>query len=153
MWLLSSIFTNSRLILFTCATLLSRSHSRHSCPPSFSYLSSLLSLLTPVSDLDPECSMNCHKIGILLGSHNSVSVGSGWGSTFVATCFWEERARATQVLSGGRKVTYGRTQSLYVLRHFARYFRSQHALYSEMNLISYMLSRKIEDCWFVLFVI
>jgi len=32
-------------------------------------------------------------------------VGSSWGSMFVAPWFWEEKARATQVSSGGRKGT------------------------------------------------
>jgi hypothetical protein len=55
--------------------------------PSPLFFSFLSSLLVPVTDVDPECRTNSHKIGVLLGIQNSVSLGSGWGSTFLAQRF------------------------------------------------------------------
>ena len=49
----------------------------------------------------------------------------GWVSVLLAPSFREVRTRATRVLIT-RAETYAGTQNLYVLRYFARHFRSQH---------------------------
>jgi hypothetical protein len=69
--LLSYIFMNSRQIPFARAVPSappSRWHLRRSCPPPpfFPLLFPCLSLLVPVTDLDPECRLNSHKIGLTL---------------------------------------------------------------------------------------
>jgi len=62
--------------------------------PSPLFLSFLPSLLVPFTDVDPECRKNSHKIGVLLVIQNSVSLRSGWESTFLGQCFesgWQQR--------------------------------------------------------------
>ena len=102
-------------------------HVHPLCPRLFLSSRPCLLLSVPVIDLDPECRVTSPKFVVLPAIQNPVSVGSGWGSMIIVSLFWERRARATQVPSGGRKNTYGRTQNQYVLRYFACQFRSQHA--------------------------
>jgi hypothetical protein len=68
------------------------------------FLSFLPSFLVPVTDVEPECRMNSHKIGVLLVIQNSVSLGSGWGSTFLAQCFESGGKEREQCHLNGRQI-------------------------------------------------
>jgi hypothetical protein len=53
----------------------------------FLYFRPCLSLLSSVNELYPEYRPNSCKIGVFRPFQNSVSVWSGWGSLFRASCF------------------------------------------------------------------
>jgi len=120
--------------------------------PSLLFLSFLpCQSLSSLIDLDPECRLNSHKIGVFHAIQNSVPVVLGWGWKFVASSFWEVRAKASQMSSGGAKGTYGRTQNLYVLRYFVCHFCTQHTWINNKtpNFI-HGVEKKVENCWLVL---
>ena len=60
--------------------------------------------------------MNSHKIGVLLVFQNSVSLGSGWGSTFLVQCFQSGGQERQKCLLEGRQIhTVGHKICYYLL--------------------------------------
>lgn len=89
----------------------SRWHLRLSCPPLFSF--PLFHAINFFTAFHPQCGLNSQKIGVLLAIHNPILWGLAGVMFTGPSWFWERRARATQMPSGGRKYTWVRTANLY----------------------------------------
>jgi hypothetical protein len=106
-----------------CCVSASRWHQRPSCPPLYLSFLHCISPSIHVIDLDPECRLNSHKIGVLLAIQNLISVGVGWGKSGTHATQW-----------GETYIQYNAKSVQVAICHFY----TQHNWISKKRMISFM---------------